>query len=138
LAARYKPRPRRATKLDPFKGLCRRSAEVGSAGTDLGEHAALGIARAGVHRYTDGYTMFSGLPSRRRRAAPIVRFETGRGEQMQVDRAVIRRGSSNRLSVFVATLGWSRAAYDRVCQRRPVETLIEAHESAFLAFGETL
>src|SRR5437762_4641024 len=36
--------------------------------------------------------------------------ETAPGEQMQVDWAVIRRGS-NRLSVFVATLGWSRASY---------------------------
>ena len=36
--------------------------------------------------------------------------ETKPGEQMQADWAVIRRGS-NRLSVFVATLGWSRAAY---------------------------
>lgn len=39
-----------------------------------------------------------------------MRFETGPGEQMQVDWAAIRRGA-DRLSVFVATLGWSRAAY---------------------------
>jgi transposase len=42
-------------------------------------------------------------------AAPSDRFETGPGEQMQVDWAVIRRGG-DRLSVFVATLGWSRAS----------------------------
>ena len=41
---------------------------------------------------------------------PVIRFKTESGEQMQVDWAVIRRGS-NRLSVFVATLGWSRATY---------------------------
>jgi transposase len=34
-------------------------------------------------------------------AEPVIRFETGPGEQMQVDWAVIRRGG-NRLSVFVA------------------------------------
>ena len=39
----------------------------------------------------------------------LIRFETAPGEQMQVDWAVIRRGA-NCLSVFVATLGWSRAA----------------------------
>jgi transposase len=69
-------------------------------------------------------------------AAPIVRFETAPGEQMQVDWAVIRRGS-NRLSVFVATLGWSRAAYVEFVSDERVETLIEAHENAFLAFGGT-
>src|SRR5215204_451711 len=55
---------------------------------------------------------------------------------MQVDWAVIRRGS-NRLSVFVATLGWSRAAYVEFVTDERVETLIEAHENAFLAFGGT-
>jgi len=39
---------------------------------------------------------------------PVVRFETAPGQQMQVDWATIRRGE-DRLSVFVATLGWSRA-----------------------------
>ena len=66
----------------------------------------------------------------------MVRFETGPGEQMQVDWAVIRRGS-NRLSVFVATLGWSRATYVEFVTDERVETLIEAHENAFLAFGGT-
>jgi transposase len=49
---------------------------------------------------------------------------------------VIRRGE-NRLSVFVATLGWSRAAYVEFVTDERVETLIEAHENAFLAFGGT-
>jgi hypothetical protein len=53
---------------------------------------------------------------------------------MQVDWAVIRRGS-NRLSVLVETLGWSRLLC-RVCHRQSGwETLTEAHENAFLAFG---
>ena len=65
---------------------------------------------------------------------PTVRFETAPGEQMQVDWAVIRRGE-NRLSVFVATLGWSRATYVEFVTDERVETLIEAHENAFFAFG---
>jgi transposase len=69
-------------------------------------------------------------------AGPIIRFETEPGEQMQVDWVVIRRGS-NRLSVFVATLGWSRASYVEFVTDERVETLIEAHEKAFLAFGGT-
>ena len=67
-------------------------------------------------------------------ASPFVRFETGPGEQMQVDWAVIRRGS-NRLSVFAATLGWSRASYVEFVTDERVETLIEARENAFLDFG---
>src|SRR5260370_33142846 len=67
-------------------------------------------------------------------AAPIVRFETKPGEQMQVDWAVIRRGG-NRLSMFFATLGWSRASYVEFVTDERVETLIEASENAFLTFG---
>jgi hypothetical protein len=55
---------------------------------------------------------------------------------MQVDWAVIRRGG-DRLSVFVAMLGWSRATYVEFVTDERVETLIEAHENAFLAFGGT-
>jgi transposase len=39
--------------------------------------------------------------------------------------------------VFVATLGWSRASYVEFVSDERVETLIEAHENAFLAFGGT-
>src|SRR5215475_2364038 len=41
---------------------------------------------------------------------PVVRFETEPGLQMQADWATIGRGA-DRLSVWIATLGWSRAAY---------------------------
>ena len=89
--------------------------------------------------YAGGYTMLKALVAAlkpKETAAPVVRFETGPGEQMQVDWAVIRRGS-NRLSVFVATLGWSRTSYVEFVIDERVETLIEAHENAFLAFGGT-
>ncbi len=67
---------------------------------------------------------------------PVIRFETESGEKMQVDWAVIRHGS-NRLSVFVATLGWSRATHVEFVTDERVETLIEAHENPFAAFGGT-
>ncbi len=67
-------------------------------------------------------------------AAPVVRFETAPGEQMQVDWAVIRCGA-DRLSVFVATLGWSRAAYIEFVSDERLETLLSCHEHVFLAFG---
>lgn len=40
-------------------------------------------------------------------AAPVLRYETAPGEQMQVDWAVFRRGPDARLSAFVATLGYT-------------------------------
>ena len=64
----------------------------------------------------------------------MARFETAPGQQMQVDWATIRRGE-DQLSVFVATLGWSRAAYVEFVTDERLETLLSAHEHAFLAFG---
>ncbi len=65
---------------------------------------------------------------------PVVRFETEPGEQMQADWATVGRGAE-RLSVFIATLGWSRMAYIEFCDDERVETLIGCHENAFVAFG---
>ena len=65
---------------------------------------------------------------------PVVRFETKPGRQMQADWATVGRGS-DKLKVFIATLGWSRAAYVEFCDNERVETLIGCHENAMLAFG---
>jgi transposase len=133
-AVRYKARPVRAAKLDRFKSyviarLCAASPEWIPASVLLMELRELG--------YAGGYTMlkmFMASLKPKAAAEPVIRFETGPGEQMQVDWAVIRRGEK-RLSVFVATLGWSRAAYVEFVTDERVETLIEAHENAFFAFG---
>jgi transposase len=135
-AERYKPRPPRPTKLDPFKGYV--IARLGAAAPEWIPASVL-LMELCERGYPGGYTMLKRfVASLRPRQAvePVVRFETGPGEQMQVDWAVIRRGS-NRLSVFVATLGWSRATYVEFVTDERVETLIEAHENAFLAFGGT-
>src|SRR6201993_4214064 len=130
----YKPRPPGATKLDPFKDYV-----VERLASAAPERLPASVLLRGLHErgYTGGYTMLKALVASlkpKAAAAPIVRFETEPGEQMQVDWAVIRRGS-NRLSVFVATLGWSRASYVEFVTDERVETLIEAHENAFFAFG---
>ena len=132
-AARYKPRPSRSTKLDPFKAYAER---VGSAAPEWIPANVL-LMELRERGYSGGYTMlklFVASLRPQQSVEPVIRFETGPGEQMQVDWAVIRRGG-NRLSVFVATLGWSRAAYVEFVTDERVETLIEAHENAFLAFG---
>ena len=53
---------------------------------------------------------------------------------MQVDFATIRRGR-DRLSVFIATLGWSRAGYVEFVTDERMETLLGCHERAFYFFG---
>ena len=64
--------------------------------------------------------------------APIVRFETEPGHQMQADWATVGQGA-DKLKVFIATLGWSRAAYVEFCDDEKVETLLGAHENALLS-----
>ena len=135
-AARYKPRPRRASKLDPFKDYV--IERLISAAPERIPASVL-LRELRERGYSGGCTMLKVLVASLKppqAAVPTIRFETAPGEQMQVDWAVIRR-SSNRLSVFVATLGWSRAAYVEFVTDERVETLIEAHENAFLAFGGT-
>jgi transposase len=135
-AARYKPRLPRLTKLDPFKDYI--TERVRSAAPEWIPGSVL-LSELRERGYEGGYTMlklFLASLRPKEAAEPMVRFETEPGEQMQVDWAVIRRGD-NRLSVFVATLGWSRAAYVEFVTDERVETLIEAHENAFLAFGGT-
>ena len=65
---------------------------------------------------------------------PLIRFETEPGRQMQADFATIRRGR-DRLSVFIATLGWSRTTYVEFVTDERMETLLGCHERAFYYFG---
>ena len=133
-AGRYRPRAARSTKLDGYRDYIagRVRAALPAA---IPAKVLLGEIRE--RGYCGGYTMVKAYVASLRTmvvAEPIVRFETAPGQQMQVDWAVIRRGP-NRLSLFVATLGWSRAAYLEFVEDERVETLIACHEHAFLAFG---
>jgi transposase len=65
---------------------------------------------------------------------PLIRFETDPGRQMQANFATIRRGRE-RLAVFIATLGWSRATYVEFVTDERLETLLGCHERAFFHFG---
>lgn len=133
-AVRYKARLPRATKLDPFKAyVVRRLA----AAAPVRIPATVLVGELHERGYTGGITMlkvFMASLGPAPVAMPAIRFETAPGAQMQVDWAVIRRGV-DRLSVFVATLGWSRAAYVEFVANERLETLIAAHQNAFLSFG---
>ena len=133
-APRYGPRLPRSTKLDSFKTylkerqdaaqpdwipatvLIREIRELGYAG---------GISQLKVHLATLKPT---------RVAEPLVRFETAPGQQMQADFIVMRRGK-DRLSAFVATLGYSRMTFIHFVRDEQLKTVLTCLRRAFEAFG---
>ena len=122
-AARYRARPPRPGKLAPFEGYI--AERVAWAAPERLEATVL-LRELRERGCAGGYSILKEHLARLRPAAepePVVRFETAPGEQMQVDGAVIRRGAE-RLSVFVATLGWSRATYIEFVGDERLETLL--------------
>ena len=69
-----------------------------------------------------------------RKEDPLVRFETQPGEQMQVDWGSFKLNGKH-VSLFLATLGWSRFNFGLFVDNERFETLRECHEQAFDAFG---
>ena len=63
---------------------------------------------------------------------PLVRFETDKGQQIQVDWVEFPKDG---LSAFVATMGYSRTSYVEYVDNERVETLIQCHINAFNYFG---
>jgi len=127
-------REARPSKLDPYKHYI--GERVKAAAPDwipatvlLREMRALG--------YLGGYSILKDHLATLRPVAkpePLIRFETEPGRQMQADFATIRRGR-DRLAVFIATLGWSRATYVEFVTDERMETLLGCHERAFFYFG---
>ena len=133
-AATRKPAPKRVEKLDAFKDYI--AGRMAAAAPDRIPATVL-LREIQPRGYTGGISQLKifvrGLVPVAA-AEPVVRFETEPGQQMQADWATVGRGSE-KLKVFIATLGWSRMAYVEFCDDERVETLIACHERAFLAFG---
>jgi len=69
---------------------------------------------------------------------PTVRFETGPGEQSQVDwgSTVLYLGEERvRIHIFTMVLGYSRRIFARAYESEGLEALLDAHEKAFAHFG---
>src|SRR5690606_34658144 len=109
--AQYGPREARPCKLDPFKSYL--LERIDQARPDWIPATVLmrEIQAAG---YAGGISQLKAYirPFKAVRIDPVVRFETEPGLQMQADFTTIRRGR-DRLLAFVATLGYSRAAFVR-------------------------
>jgi transposase len=66
------------------------------------------------------------------------RFETGPGEQSQIDWGEVRvrlRSGPSRLNIFVLTLGFSRRSFYWASPDQRMSQFLEAHERAFSHFG---
>lgn len=134
---RYGPRPRAASKLEPFKPwlLQRMHADgVWNAERLLRELRAMG--------YAGGVTILKDFlrPLRPpRTASVVVRYEVPPGVEAQVDFGVFpyEDASGRRRSVlaFVMVLSFSRALYVEFVTQQDLSTLLRCHLRAFEAFG---
>ena len=133
-AGTRKAAPKRPEKIDPFKSYI---VERMKAAAPDRIPATVLFREVKERGYGGGYSSLKVFVRGLVPAAPpdpVVRFETESGHQMQADWATVGRGAE-KLSVFIGTLGWSRAAYVEFCDNEQVETLIGCHENAFMAFG---
>lgn len=133
---RYKKRPKRPTKLDPYKAhLQKRMADgVFNCVALLREIQSLG--------YTGDYTQLKAYvaPFRQQfRVQAARRFETPPGEQAQVDWGYLGTfrldGKWRKVWVFLMVLGYSRFQFAECVTDTTLETLLWLHQKAFGALG---
>lgn len=130
---RYGPREPRACKLDAYKGFLQE--RIAQASPDWIPATVL-LREIQAAGYTGGISQLKAYlaPFRSAPPDPVVRFETDPGQQMQADFTVIRR-RRDRLSAFVATLGYSRASFVRFTEQEDFPVWRECLLGAFEFFG---
>lgn len=130
---KYSRRPPKATKLSPYYQYIKQRVQ----NTQLNPIPATVIFQeVNAMGYTGSLTTVRNYVRQFKpvNEEPVIRFETQPGQQMQVDWAQFRK-RQNRLSAFIATLGYSRASYvEFVCDEK-LDTLLRCHENAFDYFG---
>ena len=148
--ARYGPRAKRPSKLDPYQPYIDGRIKLGVW------NAVVLLRELRARGYTGGYSVLKGYLQPLREASRSVavrRFETAPGQQAQVDwgslGSVITGGGAQKgdrsdkgenlvstpLSGFVMTLGCSRAVFADVALDQTVSTLLKMHEEAFRQLG---
>jgi transposase len=130
----YGPRAPRATKLEAFEDYLRE--RVTAAGT-VRIPATVLLREIRERGYRGGLTQLKVFVKSLQpppRPDPVVRFETEPGEQMQADFVVFRR-NHERLSAFVATLGFSRMTFVRFVTDETWSTVKACLEASFGYFG---
>lgn len=130
----YGPRRPRPTKLDAYKAyVCVRMQAAGSVRIP----APVLLREIREQGYEGSLTQLKAYLAAVRPAKkedPVIRFETEPGQQMQVDFVVFKR-CGERLSAFVATLGYSRMSFVRFVRDETWPTVKACLEAAFGYFG---
>ena len=129
-------RAAKPTKLDGFREYL--AARVEAARPDWIPATVLfdEIAALGYEGSSRTVRSFLATLKPKGRDDPLVRFETPPGRQMQVDWGAFKL-NGQRISLFLATLGWSRFNFGLFVDNERFDTLRECHEQAFDAFGGT-
>ena len=129
-----KQRAAKPTKLDPYRDYLQQRVEAARPdwipATVLFEE----IRSLGYNGCVRSVRTCLATLKPRQEADPVVRFETPPGRQMQVDWGAFRL-NGQRISLFLATLGWSRFNYGEFVVNERFDTLRACHEHAFEAFG---
>ena len=131
-AVRYGPRPRRPSKLDPYKGII---------DARLAEYPKLSAVRLFNEVRAAGYGGGYGQVKRyvrgvrpREPVEPVRRFETPPGHQGQVDFADFRLPWGKRHALIVV-LGYSRRMWLRFYERQTMPVVMRGLEASFAYFG---
>lgn len=130
---RYGPREPRPCKLDAYRAFLHERIEQARPDWIPATVLLREIQAAG---YAGGISQLKAYlaPMKTIASDPVVRFESEPGRQMQADFTVIRR-RRDRLSAFVATLGYSRATFVRFTEQEDFPVWRDCLQSAFEYFG---
>ena len=135
-AVRAKPRPQRASKLDPYPGY------IDSRLDEWLENCVVLPRELRARGYDGGYSILNDYVSPRRRPRQpdaTMRLETAPGEQAQMDWGSLayigEDGKKRRIWVFVMTMGWSRACYVELVRKADTAAFIQCHVNAFEYLG---
>lgn len=131
-----KPRPRRQSKLDPFLNDLTQWLDEGIFNCEVL------LEKLQAKGYTGGRTILKDYVQRHRpprKPKAVMRYETGPGEQAQVDWGICRykddSGKDKHLYAFVYTLGYSRDQYVEFVTRADISTFLRCFIHALEYFG---
>jgi transposase len=133
---RYGPRPKRASKLDPFKPYLEERLRAGVW------NAQVLLRELRARNYTGGYTILKDWLQPQRssaRTTAVRRFETPPGKQAQVDWGHLgtleTEDREQKLWGFTFTMGYSRRLMAEATVDQKIGTLLRLHEEAFRQMG---
>ncbi|MGH7397963.1 MAG: IS21 family transposase [Candidatus Rokuibacteriota bacterium] len=131
-----KPRPRRPSKVDPFRDHVRRRLAAGV------ENCVVLLRELRAQGYAGSYSILKDHVRPRRLGRSVkatMRFETKPGEQAQVDFGhfpfLTSDGQRHWYWGFVMVRAWSRLLYVEFIRRADVASFIRCHLNAFERFG---